>query len=178
MSVAIGERLDLPPDRLEVLRWAGRLHDLGKIGVPDSILLKPGRLTESEYRLMQQHSIRGWQVARRSGVLAQAASAIRGHHERLNGSGYPDGLVGEQIPLEARIIAVADVWDALTANRSYRAALSPDRALSIIERDAGLLLDPRCVEALLCILERSGMMLMTPPLVAAPRSDPMYHLVI
>jgi HD-GYP domain-containing protein (c-di-GMP phosphodiesterase class II) len=178
-SVAIGERLDLPPDRLEVLRWAGRLHDLGKIGVPNSILLKPGRLTDGEFRVMQQHSVRGWQVAQRSGVLAQAAFAIRGHHERLNGSGYPDGLVGDQIPLEARIIAVADVWDALTANRSYRAALSPDRALAILRRDAGTLLDPQCVEALLDILERSGMMLVpTLPVLNAQHADPMYHVVI
>jgi HD-GYP domain-containing protein (c-di-GMP phosphodiesterase class II) len=178
MSVAIGERLDLPPDRLEVLRWAGRLHDLGKIGVPDSILLKPGRLTDSEFRIMQQHSIRGWQVAQRSGVLAQAAFAIRGHHERLNGTGYPDGLAGEQIPLEARIIAVADVWDALTANRSYRAALNTDRALAILQADAGILLDPHCVEALLAILERSGVILPALPLLNPQHADPLSHLVI
>lgn len=154
LAVAIGEELGLPEGRLEVLHWAGRLHDVGKIGVPNSILLKPGRLTESEFRLMQRHSARGWQVAHRSGVLAQAAAAIRGHHERWNGSGYPDGLVGEQIPLEARIVAAADVWDALTARRPYRAALSRDEATAIIRRDAGVLLDPRCVEAMFTILGR------------------------
>lgn len=152
LATAIGERLGLPDPQLDVLRWAGRLHDLGKIGVPTSILRKPGPLSEAEFRLMQMHSARGWQVARRSGVLAQAAPAIRGHHERWNGSGYPDGLAGENIPLEARIIAAADVWDALTAERPYRAAWSPDDATVMLRRDSGVLLDPRCVDALFDVL--------------------------
>ena len=153
IAVSVGERLGLAPAELEVLRWAGRLHDLGKIGVPNSILLKPSGLTEAEFRLMQLHSARGWQVARRAGVLALAAPAIRGHHERWNGSGYPDGLAAEAIPLGARIIAVADVWDALTAERPYRPAWSPAEAAAMIHRDSGVLLDARCVDALFAVLQ-------------------------
>jgi HD-GYP domain-containing protein (c-di-GMP phosphodiesterase class II) len=152
LAVAIGEQMRLPSNTLEILRWGGRLHDLGKIGVPNSILLKPGRLTDSEFRLMQQHSARGWQVARKSGVLEKAAAAIRGHHERWNGSGYPDGLAGENIPLEARIIAVADVWDAVTTDRPYRTGMSFDEAATLIRDGSGNLFDPRCVEALFAVL--------------------------
>jgi HD-GYP domain-containing protein (c-di-GMP phosphodiesterase class II) len=152
LATAIGERLGLEESRIDVLRWAGRLHDLGKIGVPTSILLKPGPLTDAEYRLMKMHSARGWEVARRCGILSRAAPAIRGHHERWNGSGYPDGLAGEAIPLEARIIAAADVWDALTAERPYRPAWTPDDATAMIRSDSGVLLDPQCVDALFDVL--------------------------
>jgi HD-GYP domain-containing protein (c-di-GMP phosphodiesterase class II) len=152
LAVAIGERFGLPNDQLEILRWAGRLHDLGKIGVPDSILLKPGPLTEEEFRAMRLHSVRGWQVARRSGALAPAAAAIRGHHERWDGRGYPDGLQGEAIPFLARIISVADVWDAVTAARPYRPAMSRDQAAEIIRRETGAAFDPRCVDQLFAVL--------------------------
>jgi len=155
MAVAIGEQMELGPEQLEVLRWAGRLHDLGKIGIPNSILMKPGRLNDAEFRQMQQHSARGWQAARKSGVLEKAAAAIRGHHERWNGSGYPDGLAGEAIPLEARIIAVADVWDAVTSDRPYRAGMSHQDAADLIRRDSGVLFDSRCVDALFSILQPS-----------------------
>jgi HD-GYP domain-containing protein (c-di-GMP phosphodiesterase class II) len=153
MAVAIGERMGLQPNQLEILRWAGRLHDLGKIGVPNSILLKPGRLTDAEFREMQKHSARGWQAARKSGVLDQAAAAIRGHHERWNGSGYPDGLAGDSIPLEARIIAVADVWDAVTSKRPYRAGMSHEQAAALIRDGSSVLFDPLCVDALFAIVE-------------------------
>jgi HD-GYP domain-containing protein (c-di-GMP phosphodiesterase class II) len=153
LAVAIGRRLGLPAERLLVLRWAGRLHDLGKIGVPNNILRKPGRLTPEEYAVMKLHSPRGGNVALRTGVLAEAAPIIRAHHERLDGSGYPDGLRGEAIPLEARIIAVADVWDALTCDRPYRAAMSHDEAASIICQESIAQLDPRCVAALFAELE-------------------------
>ena len=151
-SVGIGEQLGLAGEQLEILRWAGRLHDLGKIGVPTSILHKPGRLSDSEFSVMQGHSDRGWRVASRSGLLVRAAPAIRAHHERWNGSGYPDGLAGEAIPLEARIVSVADVWDALTTDRPYRAALSSEDARAILVRDAGVLLDPDCVRAFFAVL--------------------------
>ncbi len=151
-AVAMGEHMGLVPSQLEILRWAGRLHDLGKIGVPDSILQKPGRLTDAEFREMQLHCARGWQAARKSGVLGQASAAIRGHHERWNGSGYPDGLAGDAIPLEARIIAVADVWDAVTSDRPYRPGMGHDEAAELIRRDSGVLFDPSCVEALFAVL--------------------------
>jgi HD-GYP domain-containing protein (c-di-GMP phosphodiesterase class II) len=153
LAVAIGRRVGLTDDRLELLRWAGRLHDLGKIGVPNAILRKPGRLTDAEFAVIKRHSKRGGRVVKRSRMLAEAAPFIRAHHERMNGTGYPDGLVGEAIPLEARVIAVADVWDALTCERPYRAAMPFDQAAAIIRRESGDLLDPRCVTALFESLE-------------------------
>lgn len=148
LVVAVGRRLGLAGERIEALRWAGRLHDLGKIGVPTNILRKPGPLTSAEFEVMKLHSPRGWQVARRSAMLAAVAPFIRAHHERLDGTGYPDGLRGEQIPLEARIIAVADVWDALTCDRPYRRAMPPDEAAAIVWKESGTKLDARCVSAL------------------------------
>lgn len=148
LAVRVARRLGLPEERMEVLRWAGRLHDLGKIGIPNRILGKPGPLTRAEFEVMKQHPVRGWRVAARAGILAQAAPVIRAHHERLDGSGYPDGLRGEQIPLEARIVAVADVWDALTSDRPYRKAMPLPQAIAVIRAEAGSRLDPRCVDAL------------------------------
>jgi HD-GYP domain-containing protein (c-di-GMP phosphodiesterase class II) len=148
LSCAIGERLGLDGDCLEALRWGGRLHDLGKIGVPDAILNKPARLSPDEFELIKQHCVRGDMVARRSGVLASAAPAIRSHHERWDGGGYPDGLAGEAIPLEARIVAVADVYDALTSERSYKSAWSHEAALRQIQAESGHAFDPACVAAL------------------------------
>ncbi len=148
LAVRVARRLGLPEERMEVLRWAGRLHDLGKIGIPNRILGKPGPLTPAEFEVMKQHPVRGWRVAARAGLLAQAAPIIRAHHERLDGSGYPDGLRGDEIPLEARIVAVADVWDALTSDRPYRKAMPLAQAVGIIRAEAGSRLDPRCVDAL------------------------------
>jgi HD-GYP domain-containing protein (c-di-GMP phosphodiesterase class II) len=148
LAVRVARRLALPEERMEVLRWAGRLHDLGKIGIPNRILGKPGPLTRAEFEVMKQHPVRGWRVAARAGILAQAAPIIRAHHERLDGSGYPDGLRGDEIPLEARIVAVADVWDALTSDRPYRAAMPLPQAIAVIRAEAGSRLDPRCVDAL------------------------------
>lgn len=156
LVVEMGRLLGLTDDRLELLRWAGRLHDLGKIGVPNSILRKPGKLTDAEFTVMKSHAPRGGNVAGRSRMLAAAAPLIRAHHERMNGTGYPDGLAGEQIPLEARIIAVADVWDALTCDRPYRAAMPHEKAAAIVRKESGPLLDPRCVEALFVALGRSA----------------------
>lgn len=153
LAVAIGRRLGLEGDRLEALRLAGRFHDLGKIGVPNNLLHKPGPLTPAEFAVMKQHSPRGWQVARRSGALARIAPFIRAHHERMDGTGYPDGLHGDAIPLEARIIAVADVWDALICDRPYRKAMSPDEAARIVCGESGTKLDSRCVAALFAELE-------------------------
>jgi HD-GYP domain-containing protein (c-di-GMP phosphodiesterase class II) len=156
LAVAIGRRVGVAEERLDLLRWAGRLHDLGKIGVPNRILRKPGRLTAAEFAVMQLHAPRGGQVALRSRVLAEAAAIIRAHHERLDGSGYPDGLRGDAIPLEARVIAVADVWDALTCDRPYRPALPYAEAAAIMRREAGPHLDSRCVDALFAVLAAAG----------------------
>jgi HD-GYP domain-containing protein (c-di-GMP phosphodiesterase class II) len=116
--------------------------------LPNSILRKPGPLNEREFRIVQLHSPRGGNIALRSQTLLDAAAIIRAHHERMDGSGYPDGLRGPAIPLEARIVAVADVWDALTCDRPYRDAMSPAGAAVILAEEAGSHLDAACVRAL------------------------------
>ncbi len=148
LTVAIGNRLGVAEERIEILRLAGRLHDVGKIGVPTNILRKPGGLTPTEFDAIKQHTVRGWRLANRSEMLANIAPIIRAHHERLDGGGYPDGLRGKDIPFEARIVAAADVWDALTSDRPYRKAMDWDQAADIITKSAGPHLEPRCVQAL------------------------------
>ena len=153
LAVRVGIQLGLPEERMQVLRWGGRLHDIGKIGVPNAILRKPGRLTEPEFKVIQRHTIRGYHLTMRSGALASIAPIVRGHHEKMDGSGYPDGLVGEQIPLEARIVAVSDVWDAITWDRPYRVGMTYDAAAKVLIEWSGNHLDPRCVAALFAVLE-------------------------
>jgi HD-GYP domain-containing protein (c-di-GMP phosphodiesterase class II) len=152
LVVAIGRRLGLAEERIEALHWAGRLHDVGKIGVPNSILRKPASLTPAEFDVIKLHSPRGSEIALRSEMLARIAPIVRAHHERLDGKGYPDGLEGDEIPLEARIVAVADVWDALTCDRPYRKAMTEQEAAAILRRDAGKHLDPVCIEALFAVI--------------------------
>jgi HD-GYP domain-containing protein (c-di-GMP phosphodiesterase class II) len=151
-ALAIGKQLGLPALELRSLVLAAQMHDVGKIGVPDAILLKPGPLTASEFREVQRHTQRGFEIARHVEVLRPLAPVIRAHHERLNGQGYPDGLAGDDIPLLARIIGVADTFDAMTSARPYRSALSPEAAAAELRRVSGTELDPQCVDALLAVL--------------------------
>jgi putative two-component system response regulator len=132
-AVAVGEALGLPPADIEALRRGGVLHDIGKVGVPDGVLLKPGRLTATEFDLMKQHTMIGDRLCGPLRSLKRVRPIIRHHHERLDGSGYPDGLAGEAIPLLAQIMSVVDVFDALTTNRPYRAALTLDDACRELE---------------------------------------------
>jgi HD-GYP domain-containing protein (c-di-GMP phosphodiesterase class II) len=134
--------------------YGALLHDIGKIGIPRSIVQKAERLTDDEFDIMKSHPVRGWSLLLRAPSLREAAPAIRWHHERLDGSGYPDQLRGDQIPIEARIVAVADVWDALTSNRVYRDAWNPDAARQLLEHESGEKLDPDCVAALFAVLDR------------------------
>lgn len=122
LTVTIGEELGLSPSRLRAASYGALLHDIGKIGIPTAVLQKPGRLSDEEFAVLKEHPMRGWHIVSQTPSLREAAPAIRWHHERLDGSGYPDGLAGEDIPIEARIVAVADVWDALTSDRVYRNA--------------------------------------------------------
>ncbi|NMC21712.1 MAG: response regulator [Thermogutta sp.] len=133
---------------------AAPLHDIGKVGIPDSILLKPGKLTVQEFEVMKRHTIIGYETLREAAggklegcFLNTAAEIARHHHERWDGRGYPDGLKGEAIPLSARIVAVADVFDALTSKRVYKDAIPPEDAARFIEREAGRHFDPLAVEA-------------------------------
>ena len=150
-SVLIGRQLGLAPAELEMLLEAAPMHDVGKVGTPDLILLKPGRLTPAEFMIMQQHAEQGYEILRqaRSPVLAVAAEIARAHHEKWDGSGYPQGLKGEAIPLLGRIVAVADVFDALTSPRPYKQAWPLAQAREYLEQNAGRHFDPRCVEAFL-----------------------------
>lgn len=152
LAVRIGEELRLPRERLRMLAQAAMLHDIGKIGVPDSILNKPGALTPEEFAAIREHPIRGHTIIKDVRSLQGVIGGVRSHHERLDGSGYPDGLKGNEIPLEARIIAVADMYDALTSLRPYRPAWSPERALELIDEQAGEKLDAACVRALHAVL--------------------------
>jgi HD-GYP domain-containing protein (c-di-GMP phosphodiesterase class II) len=152
-ALAIGRRLGLPPHDLRALVLAAEMHDVGKISVPDSILAKPGALTAEEFDIVKMHTERGYAIAQRVSALAPLAEVIRSHHERLDGSGYPKGMVGVEIPLLARIIAVADTYDALTSRRPYRDARSHADAMAEIVRVRGRTLDPACVDALAAELD-------------------------
>jgi len=132
----LGERLKLPSQDLSALYSGGILHDVGKIGIPDSILNKPAKLTEEEFDLIKKHPLIGAQICQPLQSVRNVIPIIRHHHEKMDGSGYPDGLKGEEIPLLARIMAIVDVYDALTTERSYRRALSPDESLGILFSEA------------------------------------------
>jgi putative two-component system response regulator len=135
-SARLADLLGLPEEQRQALVMGGVLHDLGKVAVPDAILLKPGPLTEDEFAMIKQHPVIGEQICAPLKAFRNVLPIIRHHHERMNGSGYPDGLSGQDIPLSARILQVADVYDALTTNRPYREALSPERALAIMREEA------------------------------------------
>jgi putative nucleotidyltransferase with HDIG domain len=155
-SRRIAGRLGLPASDVETVWKAGLLHDIGKIGVPESILRKRGPLDAAEWTIMRRHPVTGAQIVAPFEHLAAAAVAIRHHHERQDGSGYPDGLAGAAVPFGARIIAVADVFDALTSERPYRPALSRDHALDYLASEAGTTLDPEVVAAALAVYRDVG----------------------
>ena len=135
-AVALGKALGLGDGELDALRRGGYLHDIGKIAIPDSILLKNGRLTPEEYGLMKRHPVIGAELCGKLQSLTQVLPIVRHHHERLDGSGYPDGLRGAQIPMLAQIIAVVDVFDALTTVRPYHGAMTPAWACEALIEDA------------------------------------------
>jgi putative nucleotidyltransferase with HDIG domain len=146
-AIEIARELGLPaPDSPEV-EFGFLLHDVGKLAIPDSILFKPGPLTTEERALMSRHTIVGAEIMRDIEFLAEASQVVRSHHERWDGDGYPDRLAGEQIPLNARVFAVADVFDALTTNRPYRVALSFEQARAMIDAESGRHFDPQVVDA-------------------------------
>jgi diguanylate cyclase (GGDEF)-like protein/putative nucleotidyltransferase with HDIG domain len=147
LSLAIGRELGLSLPELDLLGHAALFHDIGKLSVPDAILLKPSTLTTEEWLLMERHSDEGARIIDRLGFLNDAVPAIRHHHERWDGSGYPDGLKGEDIPLGARIIHVADALDSMLTTRSYRRARPADEALAELLRASGTQFCPRCVAA-------------------------------
>lgn len=152
-SVLIARQVGLAADRVEMVRFAGMLHDVGKIGVPTRVLRKSGRLTDEEFAAIALHPVRGLEMVRGIEFLEDAYSGILHHHERLDGKGYPMGLSGDDIPELARIIAVADAFDSMTSTRSYRRAREVDEALVELEAGKGTQFEPRFVDALVAALE-------------------------
>jgi HD-GYP domain-containing protein (c-di-GMP phosphodiesterase class II) len=144
----LGESLGLRAGRLRELALAGILHDIGKLSVPHATLAKPGRLTHEEMEVVRLHPVWGDEVLAALGHPKRIRRWVRGHHERLDGSGYPDGLDGSGLDLETRILAVADVYDALVSPRVYRAAWEREEALALLHEGVGTLFDERCVAEL------------------------------
>ncbi|KPK44005.1 MAG: hypothetical protein AMK74_05850 [Nitrospira bacterium SM23_35] len=157
-SVDIAQKLGLPEADVENIRMAALLHDLGKVTVPDNILKKPGRLSEEEMEIIRKHPAHGAKMIESIEPMKDARDIIRHHHEYYDGSGYPDGLKGEAIPLGARIIAVADAFDAMTTNRPYRKALPMDKVVKELRDFSGIQFDPEIVEILIAILYEKGIL--------------------
>ena len=148
-ALLLADRAGEGPSQREQLAYGALLHDVGKIAVPDQILLKPGALTDAEWDLMREHPATGYRIVRRVPFLEEAAEIVFAHHERFGGGGYPRGLKREEIPLGARLFAVADVYDALTSVRPYHLPVSHDQAVAIIRARSGKEFDPAVVAALL-----------------------------
>jgi HD-GYP domain-containing protein (c-di-GMP phosphodiesterase class II) len=175
-SLMVAKEMQLPETFLETLRISAQLHDVGKIGIEDHILKKPGALTEEEFEVMKTHTTKGANILRPVTQLAEMLPGIELHHEALDGRGYPYGLQGDQIPLLARVIAVGDTFDALTTNRPYQQAHTPEQALQIIKNLAGKRLDPKAVEALLAVYARGEIKIqrftIKRPIAAPPPGTP------
>jgi hypothetical protein len=152
-AVMIARQIRMNSDRTEAIRFAGMLHDVGKLGVPTQVLQKTGALTEDEYAAIQLHPMRGLEIVREIGFLYEALNGIMHHHERIDGRGYPMGLAGHEIPEFARVIAVADAFDSMTSTRSYREAKSIEQAIDELRRGAGSQFDPLVVEAFIAALD-------------------------
>ena len=152
-AVMIARELGFDESELEQIRKTGLLHDIGKIGVPDSILNKPARLTDEEYEVMKTHTSIGGDILKDFTLIPHVDEGAKFHHEHYDGSGYPNGLKGEEIPLNARIIGIADAFDAMTANRVYRKALDMDFVKAELKRCAGSQFDPTLVEIMLELIE-------------------------
>lgn len=155
-AATVARQLGEPEDWIEQLLSAAAMHDIGKIGVPEKVLLKPGKLTEAEWRIMKQHTTFGARILAESDydVIQLGEVIARSHHEKWDGSGYPDGLVGRAIPYAARIVAVADVFDALTSKRPYKEAFPVAKALGILKDGRGSHFDPQVVDAFLAVQHR------------------------
>jgi len=154
-SRIIAQKLNLPTVEIENIYYASPMHDIGKIGIPDEILLKPGKLTDKEYEVMKTHTTIGAKIlsGSKSPLVRTAEQIALSHHEKFNGKGYPNGLKGEETPMSARIVAVADVFDALTTDRAYKSEYSSEKSVEIIKEEKGKHFDPEITEAFLDCLD-------------------------
>ena len=170
-AVAIARELGLSEMEKKILRYAAALHDIGKIGIPEAILNKAGKLTEEEYTIMKAHPEKGAQIIRGVSFLTPVAPLIYHHQERYDGKGYPDGLVGEKIPLGSRIVAVLDTFDAMTSDRPYRKALPLERAIAELKRFSSQQFDPLVVDVFLRVLHERSWELHQFPHADVPAND-------
>jgi putative nucleotidyltransferase with HDIG domain len=145
-SLVLAKEAGYPKDGLETLEFGAFLHDIGKIGIKDAVLLKPGPLDDTEWVHMREHPVKGYEIASKIEMLKPIMAAVRNHHERWDGSGYPDKMVADAIPLVGRIVAIADAFDAMATDRPYKAALSLDECEAILRKTAGKMYDPELVE--------------------------------
>ncbi|MDY7228757.1 HD domain-containing phosphohydrolase [Hyalangium rubrum] len=159
VAVEIGRELTLPERQLKQLQYGGILHDIGKIGIVESILCKQSRLTDAEMAIMREHPAIGDSIIGPVSFLTSVRACVRSHHERWDGSGYPDKLKGEEIPMLARIVACADTFDACTSTRPYQKAMPLEQAMQILDKLSGAQLDPKVVEALRRVLQKKGVRL-------------------
>jgi hypothetical protein len=166
-SVMIAREIGMRGERVEAIRYAGMLHDVGKLGVPTKVLQKTGKLTEEEYAAIQLHPMRGLDIVREIGFLDEALAGIMHHHERIDGRGYPMGLAGDEIPEFARVLAVADAFDSMTSTRSYRGARPVDEAIDELRKWSGTQFDPAFVDAFVAALRREGWPRPEPSVLAA-----------
>jgi putative nucleotidyltransferase with HDIG domain len=153
-SLLLGRQLKLSAEDINVIRMGGPLHDIGKIGIDDAILKKPGRLTPEEFEIMKSHTVKGAAILQLLPDLAPVIPIVRSHHERWDGKGYPDGTAGEATPRLARIVAVADAFDAMTSDRPYRAGMPAEAAFAEVQKQSGMQFDPECAAGFLAIRER------------------------
>ncbi len=157
LALNIGKEMRCSDEQLDLLRFSGHLHDIGKVGIPDSILLKPGPLTKQEFEAIKRHPVIGANIVGHLGLLTGEQKIILHHHERWDGKGYPDGLKGESIPFLSRIIAVADVYDAMASDRAYRKRLADEVVLETIQQGAATQFDREVVEAFLALSEKGNL---------------------
>ena len=167
-AVMIATEIGMRPERVGAIRYAGMLHDVGKLGVPTSVLQKRGSLTDDEYAAVQLHPMRGLDIVREIGFLDEALAGIMHHHERIDGRGYPMGLAGDEIPEFARVLGVADAFDAMTSDRSYRGARPIPEAVAELRTWAGTQFDPAFVDAFVSAIERDGWTAPEPAAEAEP----------
>lgn len=153
-AILLGQQLNLPPEDLELISIGTLLHDIGKIGIADAILRKPDKLTPAEFEMMKTHTTNGAKIIEPVGQFVSVLPIVRSHHERWDGGGYPDGLAGEDIPRLARIVAVADAFDAMVFDTPYSRGQAAEIAFAEIEKQQGLQFDPKIVTALLQLRDK------------------------
>lgn len=153
LAETLGQKLDLNAEQKLHVKYACALHDIGKIGIPETILMKPGQLDPQEWQIMKTHSLIGAKIVEKIPFLRDLTAIVKHHHEHFDGTGYPDGSVGDRIPIESRILTIVDAFDAMTSDRPYRKALSTREAVAQLMEAKGSQFDPKVIDAFLSLRE-------------------------